>query len=329
MEHTKRPDVVALVEPVEGWSVMGPYGLQRFGPGPADRLVRLEEVLAWLCLVQEVPAARALTMVFGRLIEWDEADEKHRGFFLYALSDQDYAQPIERDGVVNPDASDAWGELEFAYSGRSAQGLVRDIADLWADSWPGYLVDADKFYQKGWVEYCKRMKQTAKSYYGEHIWHAEYTKRYYMDLAAWKLRCECTMKTMRQLCVPLHVAHQLWGWGTVAQASKAAALVPSQVQTFAELVAYRQLGESLPATNRPLWVASHVELLASELRRRKAASVGRGFKAEIARELGFTGGNPGAALNPILTRFGFTIDGERIPGAAVAADMACRLVGNS
>lgn len=306
MEHTKRPDVVALVEPVEGWSVMGPYGLQRFGPGPADRLVRLEEVLAWLCLVQEVPAARALTMVFGRLIEWDEADEKHRGFFLYALSDQDYAQPIERDGVVNPDASDAWGELEFAYSGRSAQGLVRDIADLWADSWPGYLVDADKFYQKGWVEYCKRMKQTAKSYYGEHIWHAEYTKRYYMDLAAWKQRCEYTMKTMRQLCVPLHVAHQLWGWGTVVQAGKAAALVPSQVQTFAELVAYRQQFASLPHQQRPRWQSEHVALLAQEVAQHHATCQGAGITGRLAKRLGISR----TALEGLLTKAGYTTSGQ-------------------
>lgn len=328
MEHNEKPGAVALVEPVEGWEAMGPYGLQRCGPGPADRLVRLEEVLAWMCLVKERPVSQAVEDVFYPLVQWDEADRDRR-CFLYALNDQDYAQPLEVNGRANSAAQDAWVEVADIGPDDSTQGIARQVMDLWKESWPGYLSEPAKFYQKGWVKYCKAMKQLARSEYGEPYWQEEYRERYYMSQEAWRERCLAVMRVLRQLCVPLHVAHELWGWGTVAQASKAASLEPSQVQTFAELVAYRKLGESLPATNRPLWVASHVELLASELRRRKAASVGRGFKAEIARELGFTGGNPGAALNPILTRFGFTIDGERIPGAAVAADMACRLVGNS
>lgn len=290
MEHSDKPGAVALVEPVEGWALHTRHGTLRCDASPDGRLVRLADVVRWFVEKHELPFAVAVEKVMAGI-----TTETIQDFFYLDGDDGGYAT-----SVMVPSAFDQFlpyplGREDDTEEEKKVYHLQR-LRNSWLlPAWELSRFDAEfNSETQTPFEYLDAKKGGSSIY-----------------------------------AIRMSLAHRLWGWGAVAQASKAASLEPSQVQTFAELVAYRKLGESLPATNRPLWVASHVELLASELRRRKAASVGRGFKAEIARELGFTGGNPGAALNPILTRFGFTIDGERIPGAAVAADMACRLVGNS
>lgn len=305
MEHNEKPGAVALVEPVEGWEAMGPYGLQRCGPGPADRLVRLEEVLAWMCLVKERPVSQAVKDVFYPLVQWDEADRDRR-CLLYALNDQDYAQPLEVNGRANPAAQDAWGEMACIGPDDSAQGIARQVMELWQESWPGYLAEPAVFYQKGWVKYCKAMKQLARSEYGEPYWQEEYRERYYMSQEAWRERCLAVMRVLRQLCVPLHVAHELWGWGTVAQASKAASLVPSQVQAFAELVAYRQQFASLPHQQRPKWQPEHVALVAQELAQEHATGHGAGAVGRLAERLGYSR----RRLEELLDQHGYTTAGQ-------------------
>lgn len=276
---------------------MGPYGLQRFGPAPEARLVCLDQVLDWLCLVKEMPPSRALRMVFGRLVELDEADAPYRKTVLYVINCQDYAVPLEQKGLLNPLARDVWCELDFAYEGLMAQGTVREIADRWEESWPGYVTDAAKFYQQGWVRYCKAFQYVAQREYGPHRWREEYRKRYYITQEDWRERCQACMKAFRLLAVPLSVANELWGWGRAVEAvgqtdapaapsATAAPLTAEAVKTYAELVCYRLSFASLPAQKRPSWDAKHVALVADQLRQECAKGSGRGALGRLAKDFG-------------------------------------------
>lgn len=301
---------------------MGPYGLQRFGPAPEARLVCLDQVLDWLCLVKEMPQRRALRMVFGRLIELDEADAPCRKTVLYVINCQDYAVPLEQKGLLNPLARDVWSELDFAYEGLMAQGTVREIADRWEESWPGYVTDAAKFYQQGWVRYCKAFQYVAQREYGPHRWHEEYRKRCYITQEDWRERCQACMKAFRLLAVPLSVANELWGWGrtvevvaqTDAQAAPSATAAPltaEDVKTFPDLVQYRQrLAGGQKLKTAPPWPAHHVALFAERLQQECEQGRERGAVERIAVELLATR----QALAGVLKRHGYShTTGQALP----------------
>lgn len=223
------------IVPHDGYEVITEWGLQRFDDTDAGRLLRLDEALHWLVHGREWPRGKAVYAVFSPLVQWDEADGQDRRQVLYMLNHQDYAYPLSLGDRLNPRAVDVWGDLAFSYSDTYSQGTVREVADLWDASWPGYPIDPQTFYRDGWVSYCKTMKGLAKAAVGVVDWEVEYRKRYYMDLGAWKERCKKAVQSLRRLAVPIGVAHELWGYGHV-QAPAAAVATLSVVAAPAEVV---------------------------------------------------------------------------------------------
>lgn len=223
------------IVPLEGWEPVGPYGLQRFKEGRDGRLLRLDEALYWMAHTQEWPRKKAVYKAFSPLVQWDEADESRRQV-LYMLNGEEYAHPLSLGDRLNPRAVDIWGDLPFSYKDGYSQGTVREIADLWDESWPGYVQDPDDFYRKGWVSYCKTTKALAIAAEGPHRWEKEYRDRYFMNLGEWKDRCKRAVRSLSRLAVPFEVAHELWGWGTVAvPAAVVLSLVPASVPTAVAL----------------------------------------------------------------------------------------------
>lgn len=274
-----------------GWTAHGPYGLQRFQDGDGGHLLRLDEALHWMTCELELPRKRAVYSVFSPLVQLDEADGRHRRTVLYMLNGNDYAYPLALGDRLNPQTEDVWGQLQFSYWNTNSQGTVREIADLWDESWPGYVQNPDGFYRDGWVAYCKTMQALAKSSLGVIDWHREYRNRYYMGLESWKERCQNAVHSLSRLAVPFTVAHELWGWGTVAApatladtvpAAPPAVLVPDDVKDYETLVRYRQQFLHLKPQKRPKWLPKHIEIASDEVQAR-----GRGGKAAVAKELGY------------------------------------------
>ncbi|MDD2846183.1 MAG: hypothetical protein PHT57_14650 [Rhodoferax sp.] len=232
-DSTSKPPEIA---PLEGWEPVGPYGLQRFKEGSDGRLLRLDEALYWMAHTQEWPRKKAVYEAFSPLVQWDEADGKYRRQVLYMLNGEEYAYPISLGDRLNPRAVDVWGDLPFSYQDGYSQGTVREIADLWDESWPGYVQDPDDFYRNGWVSYCKAMKALAIAAEGQYRWEKAYRERYFMSLGEWKDRSKRAVRSLSRLAVPFDVAHELWGWGAVAvPAAVVLSLVPASVPTAVAL----------------------------------------------------------------------------------------------
>ncbi len=225
----------AEIEPEEGFQAVGPYGLQRCGAGVNDRLLRLDEALHWMAFKKEWPRDKSLYAVFSPLIQWDEADSKYRRQVLYLLNHEGYAYPLSLGDRLNPAAVDAWGDLPFSYAHTYSMCTVREIAEAWRDSWPGYVANAEPFYRAGWVAYCKAMKRVAKANELPILWEQKYREDYYINLGDWKERCERYVRSLGRLAVPVSVAHELWGWGHAA----AAVALPDAVADAAPAIASR------------------------------------------------------------------------------------------
>lgn len=292
------------IVPLDGWCVDSGLGLQRFDDTSAGSLVRLDEALHWLMHGREWPRGKAVYAVFSPLVQWDEADGQARRQVLYVLNHQDYAYPLSLGDRLNPRAADVWGDLAFSFSNTYSQGTVREVADLWDASWPGYSHDSQRFYREGWVSYCKTMKGLAQTAVGVVSWEDEYRKRYYMDLGAWKERCKKAVQSLRRLAVPIGVAHELWGYGHVqkpAAAVSALSAAPDVVEVFPlkdfpALVAYRKENAGAVWT-----LGNQLEIGRAEFARRTATGLGKVVVLDAMHEE--MGGKPNTgrvALNKTL-----------------------------
>ena len=282
------------IEPEDGYEIVGPHGLQRFGKGTNDRLLRLDEALYWLAHTKEHPRKGSVYAIFSPLVQWDEADPSYRRQVLYLINGEDYAYPLSLGDRLNPAALDVWGDMPFSNGDSYSMGTVREIAELWETSWPGFAADAEPFYRAGWVEYCKAMKRVAKASELPHLWEEKYRNDYYINLGEWKERCKRFVRSFSRLAVPIAVAHELWGWGKAVAvvASIAAPAVPitaNDVNDWPSLVRYR-LGTALQVgaeiQKRPAWSSEHVAILAARLQQECREGRGKGALGRLAKELG-------------------------------------------
>ncbi len=218
-----------VVEPEAGYEVHGPLGLLSCGPGAASRLLSLTSAFEWM-RHKGIPRTSVVYAVFAPLIQWDEADEKHRRQVLYVVNGEGYANALSLGDRLNPKARAVWEQLDFSYQDTYSMGTVREIADFWDASWPGYVEDPSQFYQDGWIKYCNQSKDLAKSNHGPMGWEEEYRTRYYLNQTEWRERCTSAVRLLSRLAVPLSVAHELWGWGH-AVASEAQPCAVAEEQT--------------------------------------------------------------------------------------------------
>lgn len=259
-----------VVEPEDGYDAHSPHGLLSSGPGPSNRLLCLADVFEWM-RGKELPRKAVVNAVLAPLVQLDEADGGYRRQELYVVNGEDYAYPLSIGERLNPKARVVWDELDFAYHNTYSMGVVREIADLWDASWPGYVKDPSQFYQDGWIRYCKVMKSLALSSHGPGCWEEEYRDRYCMSLDEWKDRCKRAVRFLSLIAVPLSVAHELWGWGSVADAVEST----SPVATAAERPTTSQELDAL------LTEAMHADQLAAAANGRKIVLTPRKWTFEM------------------------------------------------
>ena len=233
------------IQPEAGYTAHGPHGLLSCGPGHSNRLLSLPDIFEWM-RQKDLPRKSVVYAVLAPLVQWDEADETHRRQVLYVVNGDDYANPLSLGDRLNPKARAVWEQLQFSYQDTYSMGTVREIADLWDTSWPGYVSDPNQFYQDGWINYCKLTKRLAQSNHGPLGWEDEYKTRYYLSLGEWKERCANAVLLLSRLAVPLSVANELWGWGSVAEvvtqadAQPAPAIQVHEVNTWPSLVLHHK-----------------------------------------------------------------------------------------
>ena len=141
---------------------------------------------------------------------------------LFVLRGGDFAVPLLLGDRPNVEADSFWRKLPFTRADTRPEDVIRDVADAWAQAWPGHGQDPDVFYREGWVSHCKRMKSLARSAEGPHGWEEAYRDRYYISLEDWRHQCKDLMQSLGHLGVPFPAAHELWGWGTAQSAAQTA-----------------------------------------------------------------------------------------------------------
>lgn len=311
-----------VVEPEDGYDVHSPHGLLSCGPGPSNRLLCLADAFEWM-RGKELPRKAVVNAVLAPLVQLDEADGGYRRQELYVVNGEDYAYPLSLGERLNPKARVVWEALDFAYHDTYSMGVVREIADLWDASWPGYVKDPGQFYQDGWIRYCNVMKRLAQSSLGPEDWEEEYRARYYMSLDEWKERCERAVRFLSLLAVPLSVAHELWGWGRVAavEAQPEAVTSTPPLQAFeaedvgdwSSLVRYRLQFVDVAAQARPKWLPSHVGVLAERVRSECESGRGSGALGRLRKEFDISR----QALGGLLKKHGYDAStGKKIQAAA-------------
>lgn len=316
-----------IVEPEDGYDVHSPHGLLSYGSGLSSRLLRLVDVFEWM-RCKELPRKKVLDAIFSPLVQLDEADGGYRRQELYVVNGEDYAHPLSLGDRLNPKARAVWDELEFAYQHTYSMGVVRQVAEKWEESWPGYVGDPGPFYRDGWVQHCKAMKILAQSNYGPKGWEEEYRSRYYLTQEEWISRCKGYVRLLSRLAVPLSLAHELWGWGhaavavaqldAAADAPAAPAIGALDVTDWPSLVRYRQQFAQLIEQERyqelPGWLPEHVALLAGQLQQECAAGRKRGALGRLAKELGYVRGQ---RVSELLKKHGYSaVTGETVQASA-------------
>lgn len=101
------------IEPPEGWMLHSEHGFMRCGAGPADRLVRLHDVVTWLMNSRELPLAAAVDSVCSAL-------EKNGLDGVHHLHGDDYAYAH--------DAPSPWDEFGGKQDGA---GLAKSLRAHW------------------------------------------------------------------------------------------------------------------------------------------------------------------------------------------------------
>lgn len=269
------------IEPVEGYNVRWQHGLLRSGPAPADRLVRLADVVRWLMHARELPFAAAVDEVCARI---DGDSIMH----MYTVDETGYARPMWEASAFDRFAlSDE--QLQGGMVGRAAHYVESMRASWLMTAWGlARLVNAPGAP----VEYDSGLE----------------TPFEFLDRSA----------TIPAICaIRIAKAHALWGWGTVAQAGQlvgavvsvaapAVALVEGDVSDWPSLVQYRRQFAGLDAQKRPDW-KTHAAIVAARVASEYAQGRGEGAIGRLADEIGITR----AGLGGVLKRYGYSPAGQK------------------
>ena len=107
------------------------------------------------------------------------------------------------------------------------------------------------------------------------------------------------------VCVRAAVAHELWGWGSVAGApTVATSLELEDVETWAQLVEWRLANVNPKNKRGPDWgrgAGKQLRILEAELAQRTSAGAGKSAALNaMGRELGYTGAEPRKPLQKAM-----------------------------
>lgn len=268
-----------------GWEPHTRFGVQRFDPSEAGRLVRLATVLRWLEAAHELPRAVALDHLCDRIppnaLQW-----------CYQLQPTGYAVAVDPGCLFGYVTAERREEMQKARQQKEQQGVLRrnrGFVNNWDSQGPTWRRVAVKFLtelpeaaEPGVPALAKRIRS---------LWSSS------------KLRRKSTRDVLDDpeaaplvaLAIRLDKAGELWGYGQAAQATPE----PAQPATWPELVAARKSKSGEP------WTPEALQLLASEKAKRGAGAV-----ASMAGELGVTAEAINGALRRTRKRQSATVTGR-------------------
>ena len=265
----------AVIEPADDWCANSKYGLLRSDKLESGKLVRLEDVAAWLGKTE--PRDAVINAMFSKLILDEGLDGKH----LFVLNSKGYAKPLISGDSPNPALSGWWQYFPEINSQSSAEDAVRDIADGWLRVWPG-LSDPATDHQRRIESSIERNKERSamaaasrdgKKYQGQY-WPED----------------ELLLGLLYAVAIPVAKSAELWGYGLTTQPKEQLPTSESNTPTtYAELVKARELNPG------GLWTDAMVDLMAAEI---DARSGQEGIRKGIGKQIFISA----ARVGQLLTR---------------------------
>lgn len=174
------------VMPEPGWVPHTPHGTARCGDGPGDYLVRLADVVRWFQNKHRLPLAVAV----GRVIDGITVDSLQQMFFM---EEQGWARPMWEPSP--------WDEFSMTPEEKALpylEGRVLHCIRGLRSAWLMPVWEAEKFFNTG------RPAGEPPEYDKERETVFEFIDRKGGSSAVSAVR--------------MSVAHELWGWGSVATA---------------------------------------------------------------------------------------------------------------
>lgn len=288
------------ITPEPGWLLHTPHGTARCGDGADDYLVRLSDVVRWFMKKRGLPLAVAVRRVLEGI-----TPESFRQ--MYFLHEQDWARPMWEPSPWEQFAMTPEEQALPYFEGRVRWLIRRLRADWLMPSW-----EAERFFNDGMPageppEYVKDREPPFD----------------FLDRVG----------STAGFSIRMSVAHELWGWGSVATAvalpeavpsataapvtqtqDTAPAIGPQDVSDWPSLVQYRHQLVDVPDKQRPVWSFEHVAILAGRMNEEYRAGRRRGARPRLAREL--KSATPQGLIG-VLERYGYCAQtGEAITGEA-------------
>jgi hypothetical protein len=246
------------ITPPDGWGVHSAFGVLKTNTG--KKLARLEEVHAWQMQRHGIPSASAAARVFGVFIS-DAASAlgmKHGADKVRELLHiTDLAEYPDSLGSISgrlfvDEVADMMPYVPHHRFGEGTpEALIYSLGVLAGEVWAGHRGDVDLNHRL--AGFCSE---------GDFPSMAQ------------------SRGILGRLAVPFAAAHELWGWGSVAEVHievVARSITEAEVSDIDSLIRYRNQFAIIPVQQRPTWPSAHVEIA-----RAAVAAHGRGGTAKFA-----------------------------------------------
>jgi hypothetical protein len=127
---TKKPTVQdSNIEQPEGWKLHSEHGYMRCGPGPADKLVRVADVVLWLMETKELPCRAAVDLVCAELRE--DAEKNAPALFMLKVADVATGLPSDYSFLKNQ--SFMFGDGQSMAADCGLPGALKWMVQLWGE----------------------------------------------------------------------------------------------------------------------------------------------------------------------------------------------------
>lgn len=248
----------AAIEPVDDWCANSKYGLLRSNKLDSGKLVRLEDVAAWLGKTE--PRDAVIGAIFSKLI----MDDGFEGQHLFVLNSKSYAKPLIVENSLNPALSGWWRFLPEVGPQSSPEDVARDIADGFLRVWPGLCdpaTDVQWNTERVIARNKERLAMAAASRKGHDYLGQDWPEDSFLQ------------GLIYAVAIPITKAAELWGYGQITETQAPKSAAPA---TYAELVNARKLNPGNP------WTDAMVALMAAEIDARSGQT---GIRKGIGQQL--------------------------------------------
>jgi hypothetical protein len=249
-----------------GWTLETNFGFMASGKAPADRLLRLADVLRWLQVEQALPRGEALQVLIAEL-----PDDVMTWLYQLDAKKVQRAQPVPADATFGYKTAAQIDSDKAAYRQAALQrGLEQERSNIgggWTFVNPTCLNDPPE-----WPEPTEPGRPALVKALG-HWWSRPKLNRAATCDMLDEPRCSLSF-----LAVPIHKAFAVWGWGGAPAldagtvAAPARVLVKDQKPEWTGKRIHERIGEleKLGRASPVAAVVAEVGLSDREVRRRRS-----------------------------------------------------------